>query len=83
MLFVPSVVENVFDFYNSSFVTGFKKASVIKDVIGREKLFGKKLRLGSLTRYHCYIQIAFATTLEQHNENVQRWFAIRRAKGDM
>jgi UPF0755 protein len=26
---------------------------------------------------------AFATTLEQHNENVQRWFAIRRAKGDM
>ncbi|MBS0253740.1 MAG: endolytic transglycosylase MltG [Proteobacteria bacterium] len=26
---------------------------------------------------------AFATTLEQHNENVQKWFAIRRAKGDM
>ncbi len=26
---------------------------------------------------------AFATTLEQHNENVQRWFAIRRGKGEI
>lgn len=26
---------------------------------------------------------AFAATLEQHNNNVQRWFAIRRARGEM
>jgi UPF0755 protein len=26
---------------------------------------------------------AFATTLEQHNANVAKWFAIRRAKGEM
>lgn len=26
---------------------------------------------------------AFATTLQQHNENVAKWFAIRRAKGEM
>jgi UPF0755 protein len=25
----------------------------------------------------------FADTLEQHNANVQRWYAIRRARGDM
>ncbi|MCB2061091.1 MAG: endolytic transglycosylase MltG [Novosphingobium sp.] len=26
---------------------------------------------------------AFASTLEQHNANVEKWFAIRRAKGEM
>jgi UPF0755 protein len=26
---------------------------------------------------------AFAATLQQHNDNVARWFAIRRAKGEM
>jgi UPF0755 protein len=26
---------------------------------------------------------AFADTLEQHNENVKKWFAIRRAKGEI
>jgi UPF0755 protein len=26
---------------------------------------------------------AFADTLEQHNANVAKWFAIRRAKGEM
>ena len=25
---------------------------------------------------------AFAATLEQHNGNVQKWFAIRKARGD-
>ena len=26
---------------------------------------------------------AFAGTLEQHNANVAKWFAIRRARGDL
>ena len=26
---------------------------------------------------------AFANTLEEHNANVAKWFAIRRAKGDL
>jgi UPF0755 protein len=26
---------------------------------------------------------AFANTLEQHNANVERWFAIRRSKGEI
>jgi UPF0755 protein len=26
---------------------------------------------------------AFAATLEQHNANVEKWFAIRRARGEM
>jgi UPF0755 protein len=25
----------------------------------------------------------FADTLEQHNRNVERWFAIRRARGEI
>jgi UPF0755 protein len=25
----------------------------------------------------------FAATLEEHNRNVQRWYAIRRARGEM
>ena len=25
----------------------------------------------------------FADTLEQHNANVQKWYAIRRARGEM
>ena len=25
----------------------------------------------------------FASTLEEHNANVARWFAIRRARGEM
>ena len=25
----------------------------------------------------------FAPTLEQHNKNVERWFAIRRARGEI
>ena len=26
---------------------------------------------------------AFATTVEEHNRNVEKWFAIRRARGEM
>jgi UPF0755 protein len=26
---------------------------------------------------------AFAATLEQHNANVEKWFAIRRARGEI